>query len=728
VTSPREADIDTPSFVFDVCGLWCVSCAGLLEQHLRKIDGIKSVVVDYATNSVACSVEQGSSLDILKSTAQKLGFQLLARGEEVSIVERARIRRLDLIRLVIVLFSSMWSLVFSVSYYVDPATTSFLWLSAAISLPGILIGNAPFALMAVRNLKSGGIGFDALVSLSTIILTATSVANLIDGRGNVYLESVVMGLSVILTSRYLESGFRTRLGNRLFEILGSLGGEVSVSIRDEWSRAPATKVALHSLVKFAAGETVLFDGTIESGGGWLQRAYVTGEGEPVAFGPGHEVVSGSKVVEGELVCRVKKVIGSRWIDGHLLIASGSRIRSSMESYVHHLLRWWIPSVIAASLFAFGRAVIATGFFIDGLQSAAIVLLVGCPCVLVIAEPLTYLWARMKLAQLKVETNSQKFLRLKSGRSVICFDKTGTLTQIEKGSPVWHPVGETDVQFLSSTAASCSWGSQHPIAKEVSATHGITDIVRVGKRARIAGQGVSWIDPSGDVFQLGRPEWVSTDQSLIRFQSVLSRNGVVLGGVTTTSMTLPGVSECLSELRAAGFALTLISGDREPKNGSLSVVHLFDEVQFCATPEDKMGFVKKYHERGFSVIFVGDGINDLQALGEADLAIGIGEKASFLSTVTDVVMDSKVISELPMILRIMRYSRQKCLFGIAAGLLYNIATLLLAVSGALHPLAAVGASVLGLVLIGLVSLFPLPSRVWALKFSRAAVPITRRLTC
>jgi Cu2+-exporting ATPase len=704
---------------FDVFGLWCSSCSLSLEKKLQNTPGIAKASVSFSTGQASIIFESGADSMVAVKTASGLGYSLLPPFSSTDSNEYQQVQKQYLIRLAIVGFSSMWATAMSVAFYLGEGVL-FLHLSALLAIPGIFYGLVPFVRAAFVSLQSKVVTFDVLVAVANISLLAVSTYNLFFGFTGTFFESIAMTLFIVLFARYLESRLRFQARSNILQALTGGMRPVEVLVGNDWHSAELRSVRIGRHYRVQPGVEIPFDSEILENEGWFDTAILTGESRPVFYGKGDKVLAGSRFLmfgsgnrtnDTYLALKVSETIGGRWIDRQALSSIG-RSEDDSASLFHKLSRYWAPAALSAALVFAGASLIGSSenqSLINAISVFASILLVTCPCSLILAEPLSMVWLRRAGASIgkgivfQRPIRFHRFFRL-FRKKIIFFDKTGTLVGAAASDMklvIFDELSSFEKEKLIETICECILPHPHPT------TSFLFDLVSFqgrqrGKHTYHPGRGVEWCGDDGLKVRVGSVEWISSETAvnsdLMKFKNLVEVDGHVVAGIglrdgfSISSLSIQQI-KMLKELRKHGYEVVLLSGDKAITGESLQEqenAQYFDACEFGKSHEEKATIVQAYRNRDYFVGFVGDGVNDLSAMEKSDLAIVVKSSQTITQNAAHCVINQDQVALVSKLLMAVKsaYDRQR--LGFLFGLSYNIVMIPLAVFGFVHPLAAAAA--------------------------------------
>ena len=466
------------------------------------------------------------------------------------------------------------------------------------------------------------------------------------------------------------------------------------------------------------GERVAADGLILSGSSSLNQSAVTGENLPVTRGPRDPVMAGTVNGEGALEIEVtRKSEDSTLARIAQLVERAQAERSPAERLVDRFARWYTPAVIglaaltvAVPVLVFGQALLdapdgSHGWLYRGLA----LLIVACPCALVISIPVTVVSSLTRLARLGVLVKGGEYLDVLAKVRAIAFDKTGTLTTgrpsvtaVQGRDCVHEPELSADCESCDDVialAATVESSSEHPIAHAIMTTaraRGLHSRYPSAERvAAVAGQGVTGEVHGrriavGSATLIGRQGALSSPEEfgdLHRSQQTVmtvARDTEIIGAIGVEDTVRAQSAAALEELRHTPTRVhtVMLTGDNARAAAVVAAkIGSVDEVRAQLLPADKLAAIHELRKDHGPVVMIGDGINDAPALASADVgvAMGSGGTAQAMET-ADVVLMQDDLRRLPMMLRIARRNRSIVKENIALSLGLKLAFVALVIPG------------------------------------------------
>ncbi len=576
----------------------------------------------------------------------------------------------------------------------DASTTaggsSFNAYSDVIALFGALLLGAPLVWHALRCLFRGHTHMEELVALA--VMAAIALGE--------YQEAGIIAFFMVI-SNLVET--RTALGARAsIESLLRLTPEKAHRLLPDGSEEVVDAKVLKpgEMVRVRPGDNVPVDGDVVSGESSINQANITGESIPVDKGPGDEVFSGTNNLTGLLDLKVTKA-GSDTTLGRVqqLILDAEKTRSPIMRVIDRYAGWYTPTICML-------AAIVWFFSADkevGVQKAITMLIIACPCALVLATPTAMVAALSCAARLGILIKNVLQLEYARGLTAVIFDKTGTLTTGELSVTQMKPAPGVDGADLLFAAASAEQMSKHPTALAVAevAKRAKIELAPPSKFNEASGRGVT-AKVEGHEVLVGRSTWLAergTDMSIMNNPDYaepegvsmlyVARNAKCLGWIGLEDRTRPEARAAIDELRELKLHnLSMVTGDKWSVARRVGAEMGCSEVQAEVLPEEKLQLVDDLRRRGHRVAVVGDGVNDAPMLAASDLGIAMGAAGSDVAiNSASIALMNNDLSRLPFLIRLsrgtMRVVWQNILFGVA----FIVTTMTLAIWGPLTPIVA-----------------------------------------
>ena len=720
---------------FHISGMDCANCARTLEHSIARLEGVESVSVDFSTAMLHARGRLNP--DAIRGRVQALGYGVIERTDtpsppispDGSRTGVARfIRYLITGRRNVSALAAVVILVLASPLAHFPAIPFAATVLAAAHLAVIVLAGHTIMIKGIRALAfSGQITIDLLMSIATI------GALLIGETGEAATVIVLFALGEALegyTAERARDSLRSLLAlapdqahvlrpcTDCVEHLGQNGYEGGPC---PWCGTheivtPVTEVRIGDTVLVRPAERIPVDGRISNGVSSVNQAPITGESIPVHKQPGDEVFAGTINGEAAIEVEVTRLAGDSTIGRIVrLVEQAQAQRSPVERFVDRFARWYTPVVVVIAVLTatvppllFGQPFFDTDETRGWLYRALALLIVACPCALVISTPVTMVSSLTALARRGVLVKGGVFLDALARVKTFAFDKTGTLTA---GVPVVVSAQSTECSSaqercescddLVALAASVEARSEHPLAHAIlleAEARGVARRYAPASAVRaLAGRGVQGI-LNGDVVTIGshmhfhesqadcRNLHPSVEEAEASGNTVIlvSRNNRILGFVSVADAPRPTSREAIGTLKALDphTRTVMLTGDNiSVAQAVAQKLGQIDEIHAGLLPEDKVSVVRQLQRDYGVVAMIGDGVNDAPALAAATvgIAMGGGGTAQAMET-ADIVLMQGDLTHLPDVVLTSRRTQQIIWQNIAFSLTVKALFLLLALPG------------------------------------------------
>ena len=720
-------------------GMHCAACAGLIEAALLGVPGVKEAEVQSASQRARVLWDPAATRpSVLIDAVQRAGYGAFPDTGAEAVTRQARAARRSLWELFVAAFCMMQVMMYATpSYFSSPQELGtdidalLRWASWVLSVPVVLFSAGPFFTGAWRALRQGRIGMDVPVALGIAVTFVVSSAATFDPTGvfghEVYFDSLTMFVAFLLGARLLETRARARAALALDGVMRRLPDAVERLGADGRAELVSPiELRLGDQVRVQAGQAFAADGVLVDGRTETDESLLTGESHPVPRSPGDEVFAGCINVGAPVVMAVSR-LGAQTRYQHI-VALMERALTDRPGFVRSLDRLAGPFLWAVLALALGAA--AVWSLIDpgkAVWVAVAVLIVTCPCALSLGAPVALLAAAGELARRGVLVQRLDALEVLSRADEVVFDKTGTLTEDRLALAAIVPLSQEAPADLLRRAGGLAARSRHPLSRALAraaqeragddavamvpgafddgwASAEVQDLPGQGLQARTAAGwwrlgAAAWAggDGAADPAGVSRPAvWLAWAPAADRPPADGWR---ALGRFEFDEVLRPQSAAVVRALRGAGLRVSLLSGDRQASVGTVAAQLGLDAVRAEATPQDKLAAVEALQASGRRVVMVGDGVNDAPVLARADVSVAMGSAAALAQARADIVVLSDRIDEVAGALDLARRTMAVVRQNLRWAVIYNVASVPLALAGWLPPwLAGLGMALSSLVVV------------------------------
>ncbi|KGJ02491.1 ATPase [Paracoccus halophilus] len=521
-----------------------------------------------------------------------------------------------------------------------------------------LIGVAPIARRAFAAARSGQFftieGLMTVAAIGALFINAAEEAALV-----VFLFAVGEVLEGVAASK-ARNGIRA---------LADLVPKTALLEENGTTReVAAASLQVGQTVLIRPGDRIPADGDIIEGISGVDESPVTGESVPATRGPGERVFAGSINTEAVLRVTVTKAAQDNTISRIIrLVEEAEEARAPTERFIDRFSRWYMPAIVAVAVLVVVVPPLVLGQSWDTwIYRGLALLLIGCPCALVISVPASIASA--------LSTGARRGLLMKGGAvieaaakvSKVAFDKTGTLTHGRPQVTDLVPFGHTTEAQLLEVAAGVESGSSHPLAVAIlnrAETAGVPALPARDARA-LAGRGVvatvgdapAWVTSPRHASENGGLDGLGLRQATIfeeqgKTAVAVYREGIPLGLIAMRDEPRADAAEAVRQLSAMGITSTILTGDN-PRTAAAIAEGLGMQFQADMMPEDKLSAIREMNEQG-GVMMIGDGINDAPALKQASIGVAMGSGTDVALETADAAILRDRVTDIPAQIRLAR---------------------------------------------------------------------------
>jgi Cd2+/Zn2+-exporting ATPase len=709
VQSKAGGTSDLDDLVYDVKGLDCADCAAHFEEAVEAMPAVDEVSLNFGAAILTVSPVSDADTDRqalqaqLVDTAEAMGLSLSQRGRGVKRGqgqerERSWVRRvLDRPRDRLTVIAGLFIVsAFVLRFFQVPS-----WLSKALYAAGIVSGGYYVARAGWYGLRATrSLDMNALMALAAV--GAMIIGEWAEGAMVIFLFSV---------GNTLEGYTMNRARDAIRKLM-NLAPKVALRINDgQRVEVPVTDLEVGDRILVRADERIPMDGVVQEGRSAVNQAPVTGESIPVEKSVGDQVYAGTVNGGGSLTVEVTHLAEDNTIARIIrMVEEAQASKAPSQDFVDRFARVYTPFVIgAAFLVATVPPLIGLGTWGVWFYRALVLLVISCPCALVISTPVSIVSAIARAARMGVLIKGGSYLEALGGLRVIAFDKTGTLTKGEvkvvQGVCSLHPQDEKgcpDYLELLAQAAAVEQHSQHPLARAVveeAQRAGVASPAWVAEKVQAEpGRGIIGA-VNGRRIAIGRHDYVHEHRGagmpdafceLAEREAQAGHTTMVVADLDTDRRGLLSVSDqvreeastMLAELKQEGIEKTvMLTGDNQATGELIGEQVGVDEVYAELSPGAKVEAVRDLLERHGHVGMIGDGVNDAPALAQATVGIAMGAVGTDVALETaDVALMADDLAKVAPTIRLGRRTLAIIKQNIAISLLIKVLFLALAVSG------------------------------------------------
>ena len=656
----------------------CTTCAAKIEKAVQETQGVRFASVDFATTTLFLDADD---LPRVHRTIQQVEPEITLAKKSGKVTFEPWYKQSDqwlpilaaglLFGLGIIFNSYLVSTPFRIGY--------FLVFGMAY-----IIGGKGVLKKAFRNIVKGQV-FDENFLMSVATLGAIAIGELPEAAGVMLFYMVgeyTQSMSVNRSRKSIQA---------LLEIQPDSAWVVVDGIRKE---VEPESVEVGDTILVLPGERIPLDGEITHGFSQVDTSPLTGESVPVSVGPGAQVLAGAINQEGMLTVQVNRPFSESSISRILeMVENASSRKAQTENFITRFARIYSPIIVLCAL---GVAVLPPlligASFSEWIYRAMVVLVISCPCALVISIPLGYFGGVGGASRRGILVKGSNFLDILAKTKTVVFDKTGTLTRgVFKVTRIL-PRNGFEQEDLLRYAAQAESGSNHPIARSIRMAYGQETALPIDSTLEIAGHGVQTL-VEGRVILAGNDpllhrEKVDHDLDLCDVPGTVVHvavDGRYAGCLVISDELKPEAVTAIQALRDVGVdQIIMLTGDKWETSFEIANKLGIDDYKAELLPEDKVTAIEEIlaeKNKRRQVAFVGDGINDAPALARADVGIAMGGLGSEAAIETaDVVIMADSPSKVAEAIQISKKTRRIVWQNITLAIIIKLVFISLGISG------------------------------------------------
>ncbi|QIE97683.1 zinc/cadmium/mercury/lead-transporting ATPase [Pantoea stewartii] len=662
----RRRSSDAFQFSWQVSGMDCPSCARAIETAVRQLPDVLQVRVVFSSEKLVVNA-RAPVQSAIEDAVINAGFHLSSTSVSAPAPSPWRARFPLLLLAALMVASAALTQV------------SAVWGDRLFILT-TLVGLVPVARKSWQRLRTG-----SAFTIETLMTLASAGALLIGAHAE-----AAMVLLLFLLGEKLEAYAATRARSGVSQLM-ALRPEFAVRLQNGTrSEVPLSALQPGDRIVIAAGGRLPVDGCLLAESASFDESALTGESVPVLRQRGEKILAGATSVDRLVELEVVSRPGESAIDRILqLIEEAESHRAPVERFIDNFSRIYTPAIMLLALLVMVLPpLFGAGAWLPWVYKGLTLLLIGCPCALVISTPAAITSGLAAAARRGALIKGGAALERLSTVQTIAFDKTGTLTEGRPQLTRILPFGEANEDAILQLGAAVEQGSTHPLATAIvaAAQSRALPLPSATQQQALAGSGIQ-AEVDGQRITLLAPSYVSSmspaHQAMVHEQEaqgetlvMVLRNGEVLGALALRDKLRSETPAALQALKALGINSLMLTGDN-PRAAAVVAQPLGIAWHASLLPAGKVEAVRQLSEQQV-VAMVGDGINDAPAMKAATLGIAMGSGADVALETADAALTRNQLSNLAPMIALARRTRAiiRQNIGIALGLkaLFLVTTL------------------------------------------------------
>ncbi|HWI93186.1 MAG TPA: heavy metal translocating P-type ATPase [Flavisolibacter sp.] len=698
---------------FPVLEMSCAACAVSVESMLKSAIGVKDAGVNFANQTAWVQYNPAiASKKDLQNTVRSIGYDLVIDTENAEeITETAQRNHYNSVKQ-----RTIWSSVLSLPvviigmFFMDLPYGN--WIMMVLSTPVIFYFGRSFFFNAWKQAKHRKANMDTLVALSTGVAYFFSLFNtLFPGfwhqRGmhvHVYFEAAAVVIAFISLGKLLEEQAKSNTSSALKKLMGLQPKTVTVVHEGgNQMEMPISQVKVNDNLLVKPGEKIPVDGIVISGESYVDESMISGEPVALLKQKGANVFAGTINQKGSFQLRAEKV-GSDTVLAQIIkmVQEAQGSKAPVQKLVDKIAGIFVPVVIAIAILTFITWIILGGgnAFTYALLNAVTVLVIACPCALGLATPTAIMVGVGKGAENNILIKDAESLELGHKVDAVVLDKTGTITEGKPEVTDLIILDRTRDKELKSILKSVEAQSEHPLAEAVVKyfEKGNFSPVEIDKVESITGKGIV-ASHRNKKYSVGNLKLMQDlaivvegeiNNKIEKLQQqaktvvLFSEEKELIGIIGIADKVKATSKEAILSLIKSGIEVYMLTGDNKQTAAAVAREAGIKEFHAEVMPGDKADFVKLLQKQGRIVAMVGDGINDSQALAQADVSIAMGKGSDIAMDVAKMTLITSDLNSVPKTLKLSRKTVQAIRQNLFWAFVYNVIGIPLA-AGVLYPI-------------------------------------------
>ena len=698
---------------YPVLEMSCAACAVSVESMLKNTPGVTDAGVNYANQSAWVQFNPSVvSPAELQNAVRSIGYDIVVDAEDPQEVQQEAQQQhyQSLRQRMIWAFILSIPVVFIGMFFMDKSGENSIpyanEIMMLLSAPVVFGLGRTFFANAWKQARHGKANMDTLVALSTGIAFLFSVFNTVypefwHSRGlhpHVYFEAASVVIAFILLGKLLEERAKSNTSSAIKKLMGLQPKTVRIVDGDQEREIPISAVQVGDVLIVRPGEKIPVDGLVESGQSYVDESMISGEPVPVEKQAGAKVFAGTINQKGSFRFRAEKV-GANTLLAQIIrmVQDAQGSKAPVQKLVDKIAGIFVPVVLGVALVTFVVWLIF-GSFTTALLTSVTVLVIACPCALGLATPTAIMVGVGKGAENNILIKDAESLELGYKVNAVVLDKTGTLTE---GKPevtdlIWTISAEEQTK-LKTVLYAIEAQSEHPLAEAVTSYLKSNASITPDAFESVTGRGVM-ASYQGNSYYVGNQSLlvsrnVNVPYELIQQAKQLQNQAKtviffanqheVLAIVAIADPVKATSQKAVEALQQRGIEVYMLTGDNSQTAAAVAKQVGVTKYKAEVMPSDKADFVENLQQAGKVVAMVGDGINDSQALAQADVSIAMGKGSDIAMDVAKMTLITSDLTSVPKALQLSRKTVQTIRQNLFWAFIYNVIGIPIA-AGILYP--------------------------------------------
>jgi len=663
-------------------GIHCAACVWLNEKALTNMDGVVATNINYTNNKAKIIWDDDSvKLSNIIEMIRAIGYDAFPYDASLQEVKANKERKDYYLRMAVAIFATMNMMTIMVAQYagyftgITPEIKHILNVGEwVLSTPVLFYSGWPFIRGTYYGMKTKTVNMDTLVATGAFLTYIYSIYITLTRSGEAYFDSVTMIITFVLVGKFLEVLSKKSVADTLDVMNKHLPTDVQVIENENIVTKNVNDVAVSEVVLVSTGERVAIDGEIVNGSGNFDESSLNGESEPIFKSIGDTIISGTVSIDADVKYKTTKDFAHSTMSNIVaLLENAMNNKPHIQQLANRISEYFSTIILALAFFTFVGWLLYSSNFEQSFMISISVIVIACPCALALATPVATLVGLSIASKRGILFKEAVQLETMANIDVLVLDKTGTITQ---GKPavvnekIW-------TAFDKSLLNSLLLNSKHPIAR------GVQNYIFDGNAKLMHTIGIENIQSSSEDSEF-----------------YFAYGGELLAKYELFDVPREDAKEVIANIKKFGIAVIMLTGDHERSAKKVAELVGIKSFEYEMTPEGKAQYIEILHKEGNKVVMAGDGINDILALANSDIAIAMGNGSDIAIEVSDVVLLNDTFSSLYDSFKISKKTFRMIKENLALSFVYNAITVPLAMAGFIIPLiAAISMSVSSLLVVG-----------------------------
>ncbi len=687
---------DQINLTFSIPQIHCSSCIYLLENLHRIEPGVKKSQVNFQKKEAFIIFNpQETTLRKVVELLAFIGYEPYISLKDVHVKKEPAFNRRQIYKIGVAGFCFSNIMMLSFPEYFSSGNIeeaglkeTFNWINLALSIPVLFFSASDIFIAAWKGLRQKYLNIDAPIALAIVVTFVRSYYEIISGHGVGYLDSGCGIVFFMLIGRWFQNKTYDSFSfDRDYRSYFPLGVTI---IEDGFEKnIPVTQLQKTNRIIIRNEEMIPADAVLMSGTANIDYSFVSGENAAVEKQKGALIYAGGKQIGSAIELEVIKEVSQSYITQLWNNDIFSHSKNEEKSFIHPWSRYFtmVLFTIAFATLIFWSIVDSTRI----LPAVTAVLIVACPCSLLLSATFTYGNMLRIFGRNKLYLKNAGVIESLAKINTVVFDKTGTITQSQASSVKYDglPLSDWELGLIKTVTSQ----SSHPLSKVIAAS--IVTMpgksLSVNRFKEYTGQGLDAVIEDIPV-RMGSAHFIQADNLFVAHDTGTSvhveLNKIHVGKFSVQNQYKQDIGEMVHAIKRHGHNLFVLSGDNDSERANLKKIFGPNiELHFNQSPQQKLDFIKTLQHAGHQVLMLGDGLNDAGALMQSQVGIAVSENSAQFSPASDAILDGSKVSFLDKFISYARAGKRIVMASFILSILYNIVGLSFAVQGILSPLVA-----------------------------------------